>query len=477
MIKLHYGQDLGLTHEEMESLQSSTESSMQASQTARTSVNEVLRRLEHPSSLRLSGSEHTPLDSSTPQREEVPSPLGSQTSNNTNDYQNTSAQALLDPLGLDWASKHSSLSIDLNPKENSTTEESGSENIEDVDEGVGLSEVQGRLYVNKVFHISANKMFELLFSDSSFMRRFMDIRKVLNLSSTAWEKDSSGNSKRSLNYTVTINNPLIGKFSTATENQTLYKESRDGHYYLVDTEVFTHEVPYHDYFYVLNRYYIVRSSKRKCRLRVYTSVKYKKQPWGLVKSFITKNSWSNIEDNFRQMEAELLEEEAEINQGGGDPGKSGVRRRRRTYSRTQPEHLKSSKQFGSEANQQRAANTGTVEMKSLPRWNTTTLVAWMSVILLILTMMNVGLFFKLWAMEDIAQRMYMSSKHRLRERAEASMTPQYGPRHAPGYPTGENTQLLKTVLQDSINLLEQLRSSLLVLQQNFALANRTAAPQ
>lgn len=39
--------------------------------------------------------------------------------------------------------------------------------------------------------------------------------------------------------------------------------------------------------------------------------------------------------------------------------------------------------------------------------------------LLILTLMNVGLFFKLWAMEDIAQRMYTSSKHRLRERAEA----------------------------------------------------------
>lgn len=36
---------------------------------------------------------------------------------------------------------------------------------------------------------------------------------------TAWQKDSSGNMKRSLNYTVTITNPLIGKFSTATENQ------------------------------------------------------------------------------------------------------------------------------------------------------------------------------------------------------------------------------------------------------------------
>lgn len=54
-------------------------------------------------------------------------------------------------------------------------------------------------------------------------------------------------------------------------------------------------------------------------------------------------------------EVELLEEEAEINQGGGDPGKSGLRRRRRTL----PEHLKAGKQYGQEASQQRAGNTGT----------------------------------------------------------------------------------------------------------------------
>lgn len=39
--------------------------------------------------------------------------------------------------------------------------------------------------------------------------------------------------------------------------------------------------------------------------------------------------------------------------------------------------------------------------------------------LLILTMLNLVLFFKLWAMEDVAHRMYLSTKHRLRERAEA----------------------------------------------------------
>lgn len=49
-------------------------------------------------------------------------------------------------------------------------------------------------------------------------------------------------------------------------------------------------------------------------------------------------------------EAELLEEEAEMTPGGGDSIKiSALRRRRRTYSRSLPEHLKQSKQYTMDA--------------------------------------------------------------------------------------------------------------------------------
>lgn len=486
MVKQHYGYDLGLSHEEMESLQISAETSMQTSLTARPGGggggDDGLGRLERPHSLRLPGVEHGPLETSTPQGEDLPSPLGSQNSANTDDARNTPSQRSpvpsLDRLAPERVSKRSSLSLDLNANENGVSEPSGSESMEEVEERVGLTQVPGRLYLNKVFHMSAKTMFELLFTDSGFIRRFMNVRKITNASFNSWQKDASGNMKRSLNYTIIINNPLIGKFSTATENQTLYKESRDGQYYLVDAEVYTHDVPYHDYFYTQNRYYIISNSKRKCRLRVYTDVKYKKQPWGLVKSFITKNSWSGLEDYFRQLETELLEEEAEMNQGGGESGKmGGLRRRRRTYSRTLPEHIKPSKQYGQDPEQHRDGSMGPMEMTGSHRWNTTMIVAGMSLILLILTMLNLGLFFKLWAMEDVAHRMYLSTKHRLRERAEASLASEYGPKQGPAIRTREEMDLLKTVLQDSINLLEQLRSSLVVLQQNFALANRTAAPQ
>lgn len=485
MVKQHYGSDLGLSHEEMESLQLSAESSMQTSLTSRSGGDDSFNRFERPSSLRLPGIEQGPLEASTPQVEELPSPAGSLTSHsvNANEIRNSPSQRhsplpSLDRRAPERASKRSSLSLDLNANENGVSEQSGSESCEEVEDSrVGLSQVQGRLYLNKVFHVSANKMFEMLFTDSSFIRRFMNVRKITNPSFNPWEKDGAGNKKRSLNYTITINNPLIGKFSAATENQTLYKDSREGQYYLVDCEVYTHDVPYHDYFYTQNRYYIIGTSKRKCRLRVYTDVKYKKQPWGLVKSFITKNSWSGIEDYFRQLEAELLEEEAELNQGNGDVGKGGLRRRRRTYSRSMPEHIKPSNQYGQNAEQRRDSHMGPIETSGPQRWNVNTIIAFMSVILLILTLLNLGLFFKLWAMEDVAHRMYLSTKHRLRERSEPSMATDYSAAPEFGYRSREELHLLKAVLQDSINLLEQLRKSLMLLQESFASANQTATVQ
>jgi len=36
--------------------------------------------------------------------------------------------------------------------------------------------------------------------------------------------------------------------------------------------------------------------------------------------------------------------------------------------------------------------------------------------LFVLVVLNLGLFFKLWAMEDVAHRMYLNTKHRMKER-------------------------------------------------------------
>lgn len=96
-------------------------------------------------------------------------------------------------------------------------------------------------------------------------------------------------------YTISLTNPLAPKTSTASEIQvrprlsgggvggvqpfetadnstsfplqTLYKVSQESECYIVDAEVITHDVPYHDYFYALNHYILTRVAKNKCRLR------------------------------------------------------------------------------------------------------------------------------------------------------------------------------------------------------------------
>ncbi|KAL2085142.1 hypothetical protein ACEWY4_018462 [Coilia grayii] len=485
MVKQHYGTDLGLSHDEMESLQISPDTSIPTQPSLSMKPEEQPGRLERPTSLRLQQGEPFSYEASTPLADDTQSSLGPQStlSPNGDDSRSTplrqrSPVPFLERHSSDRSSKRSNL--DLNANEDRLSEHSGSETTEEPDapaeERESQAQVHGRLFVNRVFHVSAEKMFQLLFTDSAFIQRFMHVRKITGASFTPWERDSSGCMKRSLNYTITITNPLIGKFSTATEYQTLHKDSHEGQCYMVDAEVYTHDVPYHDYFYTANRYCIIRSSKRKCRLRIYTDVRYKKQPWGLVKSFITKNSWSGLEEYFRRLEAELLEEEAELTQGAGDAGKmASLRRRRRTYSRSFQEHMNPGKQYGPDAEQHRDGSIGPMDMKGPHRWNINTIVAGMSFILLVLTVLNLGLFFKLWAMEDVAHRMYLSTKHRLRERAEASVGPDLGPRQGTVHRAHEDMHLLRAVLQDSIKLLEQLRISLVVLQRNFQVHNRTAS--
>uniref|UniRef100_A0A8B9GUK6 VASt domain-containing protein n=1 Tax=Astyanax mexicanus TaxID=7994 RepID=A0A8B9GUK6_ASTMX len=531
MVKQHYGNDLGLSYEEMESLQMTADTSAYTQTSLNMKADDHTSRMERPSSLRLPQNEQSSYEASTPLGDDTQSSVGLQStlSANGEDTRSTASRQRSPDLSLERfsnerMSKRSSHSLDLNANEDRLSENSLSDSMEEgaVERDCVSQASQGRLYVNRAFRISAEKMFELLFTDSYFSRRFMNARKITGANCTSWQRDASGSMKRTLNYTITISNPLVGKYSTATENQvsplytplsfspflcaskacvsgsisktpplyvccchltntthccflqTLYKESREGHYYLVDTEVYTHDVPYHDYFYTTNRYCIIRNSKRKCRLRIYTDVKYKKQPWGFVKSFITKNSWSGLEDYFRHLESELLEEEAELTQGSGDAGKGGLRRRRRTYSRTLQEHMRPGKQYGADTEQHRDGNLGAADMKSTQKWNITSIIAGMSLILLFLTVLNLGLFFKLWAMEDVAHRMYLSTKQRMRERAEANLSPELGPRQTLFHRSPEETRLLRAVLQDSINLLEQLRSSLVVLQQNFQGHNKTS---
>ncbi|XP_021254333.1 GRAM domain-containing protein 1C isoform X5 [Numida meleagris] len=362
-------------------------------------------------------------------------------------------------------------SLDLNENENLQEKSSASDSEEAVKETASENDLYGRLFINRVFHITADKMFEILFTNSHFMQRFLNSRSIVDAVSTPWNRDSSGNQLRTLTYTVTINNPLCGKFTTATEKQILHKQSQKGQSYQVDAEVLTHDVPYHDYFYTVNRYYISRTSSHKCRLRVSAEVKYKKQPWGLVKSVIEKNTWGGIQENFKQLESELLMEEYAINQSIEDSGKLvALRRRRRTLHRSLAESLPKRSSQHSSGDMGLESQGSIIGRKRDAISRTTTIIVVMSVFLLLLVLLNITLFLKLSKIEHAAQSLYHVQ---LQEESSLNVSPEMGSKEEIPQYDKEQVKHVKGVLRDSIEMLEQLKLSLSMLQRSFDHLNKT----
>ncbi|ELW65857.1 GRAM domain-containing protein 1B [Tupaia chinensis] len=238
-------------------------------------------------------------------------------------------------------------SLDFNDNEDIPTELSDSSDTHDEGEVQAFYEdLSGRQYVNEVFNFSVDKLYDLLFTNSPFQRDFMEQRRFSDIIFHPWKKEENGNQSRVILYTITLTNPLAPKTATVRETQTLYKASQESECYVIDAEVLTHDVPYHDYFYTINRYTLTRVARNKSRLRVSTELRYRKQPWGLVKTFIEKNFWSGLEDYFRHLESELAKTEstylAEMHRQSPKEkaGKAPtVRRRKRPHAHLRVPHL------------------------------------------------------------------------------------------------------------------------------------------
>ncbi|XP_051783116.1 protein Aster-C [Erpetoichthys calabaricus] len=480
-VQQNYGSDLDLNIEDMEPVQMPTDSIIRSGCVGELGSSEVPKRMERRFSLKTPVVETPTSESPSIGDGELSLPSSPVVINGNS----LTVENRRSPLPLSGRSSPERMNktpvfpLDMNGNEDVHSEKSGSDIGEEV-ERLSAETIQGRLYINRVFHISASKMFELLFTDSEFIQQFMDARRIFGFVSTPWMKEASGGWRRKLNYTITINNPLIGKFTTATETQVMHKESKDGLFYLIDAEVITHDVPYHDYFYTVNRFCIARISKHKCRLRISTDVKYNKQPWGLIKAAIEKNSWSGLENYFKQLESRLLAEESGVSQVPNDASKPGsLRRRRRTCSRSLTEHLSRQSDKALLAGDMNADSgteysRGHGQFQKSHNWNLTWIVLIMSFFLIILTVLNVSLFLKLWAIEDVAQRLHSTNRYRGSEGSNLNLTPEIPSKQLPLQRSKEEISKLKGALQESIQLLEQLRGSLVHLQRNFESRNETS---
>ncbi|XP_076875413.1 protein Aster-B isoform X4 [Brachyhypopomus gauderio] len=332
-------------------------------------------------------------------------------------------------------------SIDFNDNEDVPTELSDSSETHDEGEVQAFHEdLNGKQYINEVYKFSVDKLHELLFTESQFMRDFLDLRRFSDVVYRPWKREETGNQTREIMYTITLSNPLAPKTATVTETQTLYKASQERECYIIDAEVIAHDVPYHDYFYTLNRYMLTRVAKNKSRLRVSTELRYRKQPWGLVKGFIERNFWSGLDEYFRHLELQLSKAETALTEPHMQSPKAKgvragpVRRRKRTTVHLRPQHLDEAlsplttpEDEGGVIHRIKHV-AGSTQTRRLPEpgpgvlslYGVSRLLVVSSFVLVLLVFLNMMLFYKLWMLEHTTQS--LASLHSPRPESKLPQT-------------------------------------------------------
>uniref|UniRef100_A0A673BR10 GRAM domain containing 1Bb n=1 Tax=Sphaeramia orbicularis TaxID=375764 RepID=A0A673BR10_9TELE len=384
-------------------------------------------------------------------------------------------------------------SLDFNDNEDIPTELSDSSETHDEGEVQAFHEdLNGRQYINEVYKFSVDKLYDILFTESQFMSDFMEQRRFSDVVYHPWRKEDAGNQTREIMYTISLSNPLAPKTATVTETQTLYKASQESECYIIDAEVITHDVPYHDYFYTLNRYMLTRVAKNKCRLRVSTELRYRKQPWGLVKGFIEKNFWSGLEENFRHLEVELskleeiLTESHQLSPKAKVVKNSTVRRKKRPLTHMRSQHLDEALSpvttpTDEEVIQRIKQVAGSTQTRHqspdhhhLPGgfalYSVSKLLLIISFVLILLVFLNMMLFYKLWMLEYSAQSLTTWQGLRLHE-SKLPQTQMEWAQLLEAQQRYHDSELQKwrEIIKSSVVLLDQMKDSLLNLQRGIGL--------
>ncbi|XP_074162915.1 protein Aster-A isoform X2 [Sminthopsis crassicaudata] len=303
--------------------------------------------------------------------------------------------------------------LDLLPSEEMLTDTSNSSSsaTEEADLTSFLPDLSGRLLINCVFHMGADRLQQMLFSDSPFLQGFLQQRKFTDVTFTPWSGESKCHQSRVLSYTIPISNPLGPKSAAVVETQTLFRRSPQGGGCVVDSEVLTQGIPYQDYFYTAHRYCILSLARNKTRLRVSSEIRYRKQPWSLVKSLIEKNSWSGIEDYFHHLERELSKAEKLSLEEGGKEARgllSGLRRRKRPLSWRNhgetPTHADpdTCPRGGLHPSGSITSRLSEPALDQSPGSGIPGILLIISIVLVILVALNALLFYRLWSLERTA---------------------------------------------------------------------------
>ncbi|XP_033125998.1 protein Aster-B-like isoform X3 [Anneissia japonica] len=256
---------------------------------------------------------------------------------------------------------------------------------------------QGKQYLNEVYDISCDKLFNLLFADGSkFYLDYVKARKSTDINIGKWvTEEESPQETRVITYTFPINSNIGPKSSQVTETQTFHRDlSKEGSCYIAENKVVNKGIPYSDNFHVLGRWCITRVSANKCRLCVNADVCFSKASW-LIKNFIEKQVHVGLKSGYIFL-GRYLRENLEV-----ESGKRRKTKRRKHPSTKEEENENTAAQRLLKKNiSVQGQNTGFLSCLRSAHLNSRPMMLFVCLVLFLLVLVNILLYSQLQHLEQ-----------------------------------------------------------------------------
>ncbi|XP_055342240.1 protein Aster-B-like isoform X2 [Paramacrobiotus metropolitanus] len=191
-------------------------------------------------------------------------------------------------------------------------------------------------FIDHEFHVPFDKLFLVLFSESTLLKEMFLRRKIFDTKFGQWVLDPSNDCQvRDVKYCISVGPKTI----RTEERQTLLKESVPGRLHLVDSVAQNHGAPYSDSFSVVTHYMVHKLDSKNSRLRVVTEIVFRKANWA-VKALLEKGVMDQLRDYFSDLKSRLVTYEAELATAGHEeiPGSTSDATLRVGRSRTGSHH-------------------------------------------------------------------------------------------------------------------------------------------
>jgi len=149
-------------------------------------------------------------------------------------------------------------------------------------------------------------------------------------------------------------------------------------------------------------YIICKVGEGESLLTVLCDIKYKKPPWGLVKTFIEKNCWAGIQEHYTALAASLEREvEGKLEEAKVEGGQKKKTRRQRNQQRRASASEQSSVVSGApQVPHVRGVNPVKQQQKQSTMTGEPTVFPVLMILLGVLCLVNFTLVIKIWGLED-----------------------------------------------------------------------------